>query len=1528
MTETDEKEIKETDDIEPSEGSGSEEKEEQSPDLGDTLSMDDEEAPEEDTEKEENEEEKSEDDDKDELERDQDQDDSNEDLEEEPNEDENDLEENTDKVDEPKEIDVEKDHARFSGEKEKKAKEDFFKKQQEEHRKELIKQQYREQELLNKQEAMLNSGTEPFENRLERTPLESQSAQFNPLNKPHGDSVENLLEDNVEDVPEASNPIEYEQRRLSEKLNKEIKKNPNGREGFKEQRLNNSYFDQPSREFRQNVESPTELNRDAFSEIDTATASDPIEYERQQLAKKINNNIDKKAVKQEHVAKADNKFLNEERVRERAFPQAQQEAFSNLNKELSNDAFSTATKEQPSDALSYERQRLSDKINERLSNNHTGNKQVVKNADKNIIQGNTGLKNQQAQNTNIGRTGIDSHQNFSNEAFSQKETFIDNKTDSNFSGLKTDVSKVANKQKYSSEAIQHVAEKEQELLNKINKNIANVKRNISPENIAKKQVEGIPNNHPNITDNKPNINSGISSKNDFSSGAFSQSDNGAITQQQNFDRSGLMKKVNVPIDNKQVINNQRQIAQPNKQIVKNSFLEQQKSIDEQKAKKLKDAIANITKNNMPGISSINEKNSIGQSSGIINAPGPKENVEYLKSSGRFIEKRADGTMRYISQKEYDAGIAKKLKPSQEKSVLQPEKKKLVKIGGGEVNVDAGQQLSTEKRTLVKDKISTGAIGDKDKVLTGKDSLIGAQREGSLARADKEASKMKQFLARRGNVTPSQNIFSPQGIANGGKAIVQSIGKKALTAGLATSVTMGGIFGGTALYQGRIRSNNTHIVQPVQAVNKSSADKDENMMQEMANMLQERLKAYYKILKGETLTEEEKKKAGSEYVPLQDITITKATLDGSEIDAGSITMSNLKNFSAEYNLSGNKTDKNGSIFSGLFKKNIGVSAVIPTYDFVDGEGNTIGNDKFLLSPESDIVFPNGTAGKAVKTNTTIQNTSGDSSAKLGSETQMDIMLNMLGAMETGGQVYGQRDYSNVINAEAGGEVASTIGWSSLYGNNARNYLTRFRSENQSKFSELDSNGIIAPLLEKDWEADRIELNAEQTEVVKKILTSSEGKKLQDRIAAERVVKHWNYCANTYTTNLRAVFWYTQLAELGGGDYASSPVDAVFQACNGDYSTENILKNLKKRNEGSQIGASLYNSRHAKYKEWIDEKIPENMEVDLANVEVTGAGAIDVVQAGTSGTSSSSGAGQLLFVKEILSMGAVAGYSGDPKDNYHFQKYCVTLADYAIAGHGQGITVELRTTASGQKESWTDEEGNKVEVNGKKIVATVKIPVLCDLAKLEENDKMFNYSWDLSNKTYGDKLVQSYIALRSSDFEKVFNVKIKALSFGYVGGNANPEWADGFGGISNLPYVKWAREIAADDSHGYSWVHRLGNPDYDCSSLVYYALTQAGFNVGPPAFSTYSQVNLMTEAGFVQYEITSPDDLRPGDILWRQEHTEIYIGGGRTVGAHIDEVGGVQGAIGGDQTGEEISEGPTDWSGWTYGFHPPAGYNPTE
>lgn len=54
-----------------------------------------------------------------------------------------------------------------------------------------------------------------------------------------------------------------------------------------------------------------------------------------------------------------------------------------------------------------------------------------------------------------------------------------------------------------------------------------------------------------------------------------------------------------------------------------------------------------------------------------------------------------------------------------------------------------------------------------------------------------------------------------------------------------------------------------------------------------------------------------------------------------------------------------------------------------------------------------------------------------------------------------------------------------------------------------------------------------------------------------------------------------------------------------------------------------------------------------------------------------------------------------------------------------------------------------------------------------------------------------------------------------------------------------WVEWAKNIAADDSHGYSQPRRNGNPDYDCSSLVYYALKQAGLDVGSSAFSTANE-----------------------------------------------------------------------------------------
>lgn len=134
-------------------------------------------------------------------------------------------------------------------------------------------------------------------------------------------------------------------------------------------------------------------------------------------------------------------------------------------------------------------------------------------------------------------------------------------------------------------------------------------------------------------------------------------------------------------------------------------------------------------------------------------------------------------------------------------------------------------------------------------------------------------------------------------------------------------------------------------------------------------------------------------------------------------------------------------------------------------------------------------------------------------------------------------------------------------------------------------------------------------------------------------------------------------------------------------------------------------------------------------------------------------------------------------------------------------------------------------------------------------------------------------------------------------------------------SAASWVAWAKSIADDDSHGYSQPHRTGDPDYDCSSLVYYALRNAGLDVGPAPFNTRSEDAALTHAGFERHAYTSVADLQTGDIVWKATHTEIYAGDGMFVGAHYDERHGVRGEKPGDQTGHEISVSSYA-SGYTY------------
>lgn len=139
------------------------------------------------------------------------------------------------------------------------------------------------------------------------------------------------------------------------------------------------------------------------------------------------------------------------------------------------------------------------------------------------------------------------------------------------------------------------------------------------------------------------------------------------------------------------------------------------------------------------------------------------------------------------------------------------------------------------------------------------------------------------------------------------------------------------------------------------------------------------------------------------------------------------------------------------------------------------------------------------------------------------------------------------------------------------------------------------------------------------------------------------------------------------------------------------------------------------------------------------------------------------------------------------------------------------------------------------------------------------------------------------------------------------------------------VNHAKDIAADNTHGYSQTRRWG-PDYDCSSLMYECAKFAGYNV-PTSGTRYTGTMLehFKKAGFTALKFDGNlNDLDPGDIMLAhnssRQHTEMYIGGGKFVGAHSSETGGIDGKPG-DQTGKEISVCNVYNCPWDYVLVPP-------
>lgn len=125
-----------------------------------------------------------------------------------------------------------------------------------------------------------------------------------------------------------------------------------------------------------------------------------------------------------------------------------------------------------------------------------------------------------------------------------------------------------------------------------------------------------------------------------------------------------------------------------------------------------------------------------------------------------------------------------------------------------------------------------------------------------------------------------------------------------------------------------------------------------------------------------------------------------------------------------------------------------------------------------------------------------------------ESNRIVMRKILYAVETGGQVYGQQDYSDFTEAytNSDAEHAITIGAGQWYATEAKRLLMLIRETYPDKFAALDTAEIGKDLDTAVWSTYKLSKTSAKAKCIQKIISSPEGIKCQDTLMEQQIQEY--------------------------------------------------------------------------------------------------------------------------------------------------------------------------------------------------------------------------------------------------------------------------------------------------------------------------------------------------------------------------------------------------------------------------------------
>lgn len=197
-----------------------------------------------------------------------------------------------------------------------------------------------------------------------------------------------------------------------------------------------------------------------------------------------------------------------------------------------------------------------------------------------------------------------------------------------------------------------------------------------------------------------------------------------------------------------------------------------------------------------------------------------------------------------------------------------------------------------------------------------------------------------------------------------------------------------------------------------------------------------------------------------------------------------------------------------------------------------------------------------------------------------------MRNIIYAVETGGQIYGNNRYSDFTEAytNSDSEHAITIGAGAWLGVEAKKLLCLIREKAPTMFFNLDTEGIGKDLDAAAWSTYKVSKTSAKANCIVMIIDSTTGHQCQDRLLDEQMEVYIKEAAELGVEDVAAQCMCANFRHQGGKSamkrvIAKTPkpytLDGLYEACKTDI--------------GNQVGA--YRSRQSCVYSWLKKYMEE-------------------------------------------------------------------------------------------------------------------------------------------------------------------------------------------------------------------------------------------------------------------------------------------------------------------------------------------------